>query len=139
MSLELELVRAYRRYLEHLSGKHNQKSHGGEGGGLVTVERKQTGGGFKIPKPSQGAKIPKMFGFTPAEAKKQAEFMTSERMKRRNNTKNKIAKLKNRLKSAPPKVKSDIEKQLKKLQSDDLSDSKQHSEKIKQLYKIYGE
>jgi len=28
MSLELELVRAYRRYVEHLAGKHNQKSHG---------------------------------------------------------------------------------------------------------------
>jgi len=33
MSIELELIRAYRRYLEHLQGKHDQKSHGRRGGG----------------------------------------------------------------------------------------------------------
>ncbi len=31
-NLELELVRAWRRYAEHLAGKHNQKSHGNKYG-----------------------------------------------------------------------------------------------------------
>jgi len=46
MGLELELVRAYKRYLEHLQGKHNQKSHGrryttGADGKRVLKGRKQ--------------------------------------------------------------------------------------------------
>lgn len=33
----LELVRAYRRYIEHLAGKHNQKSHGNKYGSTDAI------------------------------------------------------------------------------------------------------
>jgi hypothetical protein len=56
MSLELELVSAYVRVIEHLAGKHSQKSHG-SGGSATDTESSESSEAKKLYKPSPDAKM----------------------------------------------------------------------------------